>query len=224
MAHCRSPGAGTTASSSGHPAAPGQDRERAALSGSSWPTPECQGATTRRGSVGSPPWVLAGKPDDELLEVVGERRPSRAGARVSPAPADQAPVPAQQRLGPHEEARPAASRRHLADRGQQRPVSGLQPGTCGLATQHGRVVAEHQDLEVLGSIAAGQQHQQLDRAAQGQVGELRQHAADSEPVSGGATPPRRPRCELPARRPYPSLRTLESLAIPLPLTRLRWSR
>jgi hypothetical protein len=47
-------GTGTTASSSGHAAAPGQDRERAALSGSSWPTPECQGATARRGSVGSP--------------------------------------------------------------------------------------------------------------------------------------------------------------------------
>jgi hypothetical protein len=39
-------------------------------------------------------------------------------------------------------------------------------------------MAEYQDLQILGSIPAGEQHQQLDGAAQGQVGEVRQQAAD----------------------------------------------
>jgi hypothetical protein len=40
-----------------------------------------------------------------------------------------------------------------------------------LATKHGELVAEHQDLQVLGGIAAGQQDEQLDGAAERRVGE-----------------------------------------------------
>jgi hypothetical protein len=45
-----------------------------------------------------------------------------------------------------------------------------------LAAQHAKLVAQHQDLEVLGGVAAGEQCEQLDGAAQGQVGESGQHA------------------------------------------------
>jgi hypothetical protein len=47
---------------------------------------------------------------------------------------------------------------------------------CYLPAQHGQLLAEHQDLQVLGEAAAGQQDEQLDGAAECQVGELRQHA------------------------------------------------
>jgi hypothetical protein len=69
-------------------------------------------------------------------------------------------------------------------------------------------MTEHQDLQVLGSIAAGQQGEQLDRAAEGQVGELRQHA-DSlrDGVSGGVTLPRGGLSGLAAQTPRPTLRT-----------------
>jgi hypothetical protein len=39
-------------------------------------------------------------------------------------------------------------------------------------------VAEDQDLQVLGGITAGEQHEQLDVAAQREVGEFRQHQSD----------------------------------------------
>jgi hypothetical protein len=39
-----------------------------------------------------------------------------------------------------------------------------------LAARHRELVAEHQDLQVLGGVAAGEQCEQLDGAAQGQVG------------------------------------------------------
>jgi hypothetical protein len=61
---------------------------------------------------------------------------------------------------------------------EHRTVGRFAPGSWGLAAQPGQLVTEHQDLQVLGGVAAGQQHEQLDGAAQGQVGEVRRHPAD----------------------------------------------
>jgi hypothetical protein len=63
-------------------------------------------------------------------------------------------------------------------RGQQRPVNGLQPGTWGLPPQDGQLMAEDEELQVLGGVAAGEQHQRLDGAAQREVGQFRQHRGD----------------------------------------------
>jgi hypothetical protein len=49
-------------------------------------------------------------------------------------------------------------------------------------------VAEHQDLQVLGGVAAGQQVQQLDRAAERQVGERWPHAGSLRDGSAEAPP------------------------------------
>jgi len=38
-------------------------------------------------------------------------------------------------------------------------VSRVEPGSFGLAAQHGQLVTEHQDLQARGGIAAGQQKQ-----------------------------------------------------------------
>jgi len=43
--------------------------------------------------------------------------------------------------------------------GEQGPVGGLQRGTWGVSTQDGELVAQDQDLQVLGGIAAGEQHE-----------------------------------------------------------------
>src|SRR4029450_4729230 len=49
-------------------------------------------------------------------------------------------------------------------------------------------MAKHQDLQVLGGIAVGEHHEQLDGAAEGQVGELQQHAGSlRNGVGGGVT-------------------------------------
>jgi hypothetical protein len=79
-------------------------------------------------------------------------------------------------VGLHEDARPAGVRQCPAERPEQGAGGGLEPGACYLPTQHGELVAEHQDLQVLGGVAAGQQDDQLDRAAECQIGELRQYA------------------------------------------------
>jgi hypothetical protein len=80
-------------------------------------------------------------------------------------------VPAQQRRRLDKEAGPAFSGQHAADRSQQGTVGGLEPGPWDLAAQDAELVAQHQEFQVLGGIAAGQECEQLDRAAQREVGE-----------------------------------------------------
>jgi hypothetical protein len=53
--------------------------------------------------------------------------------------------------------------------------AGVQPSWWELAAQDGELVAEHQDLKVLGGVTAGHQAEQLDGAAQREGGEVRQH-------------------------------------------------
>jgi hypothetical protein len=98
----------------------------------------------------APPRVLAGKPHDQLLHLVGDRRAAVGGRRVGPAPTDHAPVPAQQGLRPHQEHRPTRPREQTAQRREQRTVFRLQAGPWMLAAQHHKLVAQHQDLDLLG--------------------------------------------------------------------------
>jgi hypothetical protein len=121
----------------------------------------------------APGWVLSGQADDQLLGLLVQRWPARQAVRVGPGASDQPPVPAQQRLRLHEEARPAGPGQDAADRGEQRPVGGLQPESWELAAHDGELVAEHQDLKVLGGVTAGHQPEQLDGTAQREVSELR---------------------------------------------------
>ena len=62
-----------------------------------------------------------------------------------------------------------------ADRGEQGAVIRLQPRAWNLAAQHAELVAQDEDLQVLAGVAAAEQGEQLDGAAQRQVGEFRQH-------------------------------------------------
>jgi hypothetical protein len=94
-----------------------------------------------------------------------------AATQVGPGTGDQTAVPAQQRLGLDQEARPAGPWQDAADRGEQGSVGGLEPGPRGLAAQHGELVPQDQDLKVLGGVTAGEQGEQLDGAAQREVDE-----------------------------------------------------
>ena len=71
--------------------------------------------------------------------------------------------------------RPLRTLQDAADRGEQGAVSRLQPRAWNLAAQHAELVAQDEDLQVLAGVAAAEQGEQLDRAAQRQVGEFRQH-------------------------------------------------
>jgi hypothetical protein len=50
--------------------------------------------------------------------------------------------------------RPGDPGQQAADGGEQGTVGGLQPGSWNLTAEHGQLVAQHQDLQVLGRVAA----------------------------------------------------------------------
>jgi len=77
----------------------------------------------------APARVLPGQTDDQRLHVIVQRWSAGLMVRVGPGAGDQAAVPAQQRLGPDEEAGPAGPGQDAADRSQKRPVGGLELGT-----------------------------------------------------------------------------------------------
>ena len=58
---------------------------------------------------------------------------------------------------------------------QQRPVGRLQPGPWMLAAQHRKLVAQHQDLDLLGLLRPKAEQDQLQAAAQRQVDERPDH-------------------------------------------------
>jgi hypothetical protein len=116
--------------------------------------------------------------DDQLLYVVVQRWSCVAAVRVGPHAGDQA-VPAPQGVRGDEQARPAVAWQEAADRGEQGAVGGFQPGSWELASEDGELVAQDQDLQVLGDVAAGEQGEGLDGAGQREVGESGQHARSS---------------------------------------------
>jgi hypothetical protein len=124
----------------------------------------------------APHGVLLGQADDQLLDIGIQLRPARCTMGKGPGPGDQPPMPAQQRRWRDEEAGPTGWGQDAADRGEQGTVGWFQLGSWGLSSEDGELVAQDEDLQVLGGIAAGEQDEQLDGAAQGQVGESRQHA------------------------------------------------
>jgi len=109
------------------------------------------------------------------LHVLVERRPPGSATRVGPRAGDQPPVPAPQRLWGDQEAGPAGPGQRAADRGKQGAVGWFQLGSWNLAAEHGELLAQHQDLQGLGGGRKGEQREELDGAAQREVGEFRQH-------------------------------------------------
>ena len=71
-------------------------------------------------------------------------------------------MPGKQRLRPHRERGPGAARKHPAERRQQDPVVRFEARPRDLAAENRQLVAEHEDLEFLGSITAAEKHDQLE--------------------------------------------------------------
>ena len=71
-------------------------------------------------------------------------------------------MPTQDRVGLHHEDGPAVTAEDASERGEDRSVGGFEARPDDLALQHGELVAQHQDLDIFGTIPAATQHQQVD--------------------------------------------------------------
>ena len=115
----------------------------------------------------APGRVLGRHVDDEAPDLgVGGRPTSRLGW-LGPVPGDASAVPAQQRVGGDEPSVAARPGERLSDGAEQRPVVIGQRGPARLAAQHDQLVAQDDDLEVLGAAGTdGEASQRREKAVQ----------------------------------------------------------
>src|SRR5450759_3071912 len=98
----------------------------------------------------SPPGILRCQAADQVDRLFGKGRTSWSAMRVGPALLDQRAVPAQDRLWAYEERSPAFSRNKTSEEGDECTIGPGEAGTGDLPVQHGQLMAEYQDLSVLG--------------------------------------------------------------------------
>ena len=90
-------------------------------------------------------------------------------------------MPAQDRLGGDEERRPTLPWHEPGQGGDERSVGPGEPGSCDLAAQDGQLVAEHQDLRILGDGVHPVDAQELDDATDQAVEEAERHGVAGSP-------------------------------------------
>src|ERR1035437_3041827 len=98
----------------------------------------------------TPPGVVPSQAADQLHGLFGKTRTTWSAVRVGPALLDQRAVPAQDRLWADEERSPVFSRNKTGQEGDEGTVGPGESGTGDLPAQHGQLVAEYEDLSVLG--------------------------------------------------------------------------
>ena len=71
-------------------------------------------------------------------------------------------MPSQERVGLHQEDGPAVTVEHTRECGEERPVVVFEAWSPDLTLQDRELVAQHENLGVLGPVPATPQHQQVD--------------------------------------------------------------
>jgi hypothetical protein len=117
--------------------------------------PDAELAQLALDSDAAPAGVLPGQPEDERTKLRIDRRPVRAARpAVGPLPADELAMPAQERRRGDEKGDPTVPRDRPARRGEEDPVDGPELGWARGPLQHPELVAQDQDLEVLGAVVS----------------------------------------------------------------------
>jgi hypothetical protein len=105
----------------------------------------------------SPARVLPRHLLDQHCEPGIDRRPA-AAMRIGPPPADQTPVPAEQRVRRHQTAHPQRPGQQPGQGGDHHPVRPVQPRLRILPPQHRDLLAQHQQFRVLRRRRTRQHH------------------------------------------------------------------
>ena len=116
----------------------------------------------------TPAGILGGHPQHQLLEARTGWWPA-AATRNAPAAADQVAMPAQHGLRRHEQPGPATAGYQPAQRRLQRWVGPARPGSGDLPPKHRQLMAQQEDLSLLGRLAASEQAQPAHHRPDDQV-------------------------------------------------------
>ena len=130
--------------------------------------PPSRGRAVRPGSAYSPNRVLPRHLLDQYRDPgVDRRAPSAMG--IGPPPADQTPVPAQQRIRRHQPTHPQRSREQPRQGGDHHPVRPIQLRLGVLPPQHRHLLAQHQQFGSLRRRRTCQQRHPPGQADEEQV-------------------------------------------------------
>ena len=144
----------------------------------------------------TPAPVLSGDPDDELDELIGHGRPTRAtsGSPAPPFAPRELSVPTKERLWRDEEGAPAPSRQQPGEGGEDRPIHrAVGDAHIELALEDTHLVAEHHDLDVLVRLGPPRGSEQAEDPAQAEVTEGEGHGRSWSLVANTASSGQRSR-------------------------------
>jgi hypothetical protein len=85
------------------------------------------------------------------------------------------PVPGEQGAGCHDPVQPQVPGQQPGERGDHGAVSPVRLRAGNLAAQDRDLVPQHQDLNILGGVAAGEQRQPAEQPDHEQIGEAGDH-------------------------------------------------
>ena len=117
-----------------------------------------------------PARVLSRHPHHQGDEDVVDGRASGA-AGIGPSSADKAAMPAQDRVRGDQTMNPQCSRQPPHERGEHGPVRPIHTRTWVAAAQHGDLVAQHEELDVLGGGRAAHQQDQSEHLPEDRIQE-----------------------------------------------------
>ena len=115
--------------------------------------------------------------------------------RVGPALRDETSMPTQDRVGLHQQDRLAVSAEHASERGEDRAVGGFKARTRDLASQDGKLMAQHENLHSFGTISTAAQDQQVEHESDETV------ETSHAPILAAPEPCRSSQRETPGQQP-----------------------
>ena len=125
----------------------------------------------------SPGRVVRRHPHDQRRDRLVDRWPS-GPVRVGPPSAYEAAMPAQDRVRGDQAMATQRSGQPLDERGEHGPVCPVQAGSGVRATEHGDLVPEDEQLDVLGGGRAADEQEQSEHVKEDQVQQPQRHDGD----------------------------------------------
>src|SRR5580704_13846706 len=93
--------------------------------------------------------ILPSQANDQVDGLFSQGRAADPTVRIRPPSSHEGTMPAKNRLGCDEERCPPITRDEASE-GADRSIGPSEAGTGGLALEHGELVAQHEDLGILG--------------------------------------------------------------------------
>jgi hypothetical protein len=123
----------------------------------------------------APGGVLGGQADGESTQAGGDGWSTGSGWLGGPAAGDESPVPAQDRGGRDEHSEASARREESGQGGDQGSVWPADPRPRSAPLKHSELVAQNEDLDLLGGVGSGAQHHPAQELGEQEVDQSQRH-------------------------------------------------